>query len=432
MRHWNSHWVIEICLAFLLVLSVSSLKAGINEAIAKDFFVAVTNGNDKYPGTQEKPFLTLEQGASILSPGDTLYVRGGTYQRTHYMWEPPSGISWKIPTTIMAYQKEKVVVKPLSGYSVFEFREKSQYIIMDGFIMDATGGHDGIRMGTGGHHIRIANSEIKNAPHQGLLTSNGTFHELLKLSIHHNGLTSNTPGQSHGIYMSGSNNLIENCDIFENGSWGVHIYSTNYKPSYNIVRSNRVFNNNRTNAGGPGIGVHVGTNNLVYNNLVWGNRDGIMVDLGSSNSKIYNNTVYSNDRYGIWVGPRGKDSLVKNNIIYNSNTSFGLLISNGSGNSIISNNLIIAKNPISSLDPNAILTGNLLGKGYDPKFQDPVNHDFRLTPGSSAIGSGLVIDEVKTDFDGVSRNMGGPFDIGSYAFGASLAPPTNLVIISEK
>ena len=42
------------------------------------FFVA-PDGNDSNPGTKEEPFLTIKHGTEQLTPGDTLYLRGGVY-----------------------------------------------------------------------------------------------------------------------------------------------------------------------------------------------------------------------------------------------------------------------------------------------------------------------------------------------------------------
>lgn len=164
MSFSSNQWLIKLCLVCVLVMS------GSFEAMATMYFVAASNGNDGNRGTLESPFLTLENGLTVLSPGDTLYVRGGTYRRTHYRWAPPSGISWEEPVTIMAYQNEKVIIKPKPGATVFSFKDGSHHIIMDGFTIDAEGGHDGIRMGQGGHHMRILNGEVKNAPHQGIQT----------------------------------------------------------------------------------------------------------------------------------------------------------------------------------------------------------------------------------------------------------------------
>ena len=45
---------------------------------AAEFFVAPT-GNDKDPGTLEKPFATVQRAQAAVVPGDTVYLRGGTY-----------------------------------------------------------------------------------------------------------------------------------------------------------------------------------------------------------------------------------------------------------------------------------------------------------------------------------------------------------------
>src|SRR4051794_20353357 len=50
-------------------------------AAAGEFFVAPT-GDDKAPGTLEKPFATIQRAQAAAAPGDTVYVRGGTYAMT--------------------------------------------------------------------------------------------------------------------------------------------------------------------------------------------------------------------------------------------------------------------------------------------------------------------------------------------------------------
>ena len=46
---------------------------------AREYFVSNT-GNDKWPGTKEKPFKTINAAAARVLPGDVVTVRGGTYR----------------------------------------------------------------------------------------------------------------------------------------------------------------------------------------------------------------------------------------------------------------------------------------------------------------------------------------------------------------
>ena len=45
---------------------------------ATTYYVA-TNGNDSNPGTITQPWATWNYGFNHISPGDILYIRGGTY-----------------------------------------------------------------------------------------------------------------------------------------------------------------------------------------------------------------------------------------------------------------------------------------------------------------------------------------------------------------
>ena len=59
------------------------------------YYVATT-GNDSNAGTIAEPFATWEKGASVLTAGDTLYIRGGTYTNTRAsiyqcLWNTLSG-----------------------------------------------------------------------------------------------------------------------------------------------------------------------------------------------------------------------------------------------------------------------------------------------------------------------------------------------------
>ena len=49
-------------------------------ARGKAYYVA-TDGSDENPGTQARPFATLQKAADAVRPGDACVVRGGTYRQ---------------------------------------------------------------------------------------------------------------------------------------------------------------------------------------------------------------------------------------------------------------------------------------------------------------------------------------------------------------
>jgi len=61
--------------AFLAIFLISG------SAMATDYYVSVS-GADTQPGTLAQPWRTIQKAANTLQPGDTVYVRGGTYART--------------------------------------------------------------------------------------------------------------------------------------------------------------------------------------------------------------------------------------------------------------------------------------------------------------------------------------------------------------
>src|SRR3954449_258081 len=58
---------------FGLLRLVTAAHAG-----AAEFFVSPT-GSDNDPGTLERPFATVQRAQEAAAPGDTVFLRGGTY-----------------------------------------------------------------------------------------------------------------------------------------------------------------------------------------------------------------------------------------------------------------------------------------------------------------------------------------------------------------
>ena len=231
---------------FLLCALVFFL--GTSTAQAATYYVATT-GNDSNPGTLSQPFRTMRQGVSVLRPGDTTYVRVGTYFEsfdTNY-FTFPSGTSWTSAVTLAVYPGETVTMNGTFNFGAVP----NQYIIIDGLIIDAiNGGSDGVSINQGSHHIRLQNCEIKNTHLNGVGlwwgNNNGLssdYNEIMNCKIHHIGRSSGSvfPDQSpvtdvgHGIDMTTSNNIIRGNHLYDNGEYRFHLYNGTVLPATSII-----------------------------------------------------------------------------------------------------------------------------------------------------------------------------------------------------
>ncbi len=180
------------------------VAAGVN-LYAAEFFVAPT-GDDTNPGTLEKPFATIQHAQVAVSPGDTVYIRGGTYMmkenqiaRKERIWASvtfldKSGTPEK-RINYWAYEKERPVfdfsqVKPV-GMRIDAFHVTGSWLHLKG--LEVIGAQVTIK----GHTQSIC------------FANNGSHNIYEMLSMH--------DGQAIGIYtVRGSDNLFLNCDAYRN------------------------------------------------------------------------------------------------------------------------------------------------------------------------------------------------------------------------
>jgi parallel beta-helix repeat protein len=387
-------------------------------AQAATYYVA-TNGSDANPfGTLQQPFRTIVKGISVLKPGDTTFVREGTYKESIDTFRTifPSGTSWNSAVTLAAYPGEKVTLVGTIGFNV-----PASYIIVSGLIIDANNGEQGFTIQNGAHHIRLQNSEVKNTSMQGIAISwandglsSSDYNEILNCTVHHIASYGGAGfpdqpfgyGRGHGIYMTTSHNIIRGNTFYDVGEYSIHQWnSPPHFANNNIIEGNRVTRSghNTTRYGSVccgGITVNSGNGTIVRNNVVYGNEiNGIEIGYTCTNCKAYNNTTYNNPGMNIRSSDGGSGIEIRNNIAYPKG------IYSGTG-TVSSNNLTT-----------------------NPNFVNAAGNDFHLLSSSPAINTGMTLSAVTTDFDGNPRPQGSGYDIGAFEYGSlTPAPPRNLTV----
>jgi hypothetical protein len=169
------------------------------------YFVA-PNGNDSNAGIINKPFMTLRRAQDAVSPGDTVYIRGGKYLMSDSLIMSYSGVYAHVTDikksgtpgkyiNYWAYPGERPVfdyayIKP-ANFRVSAFWVTASWIHFKGF--EVTG-------------VQVT---IKTHTQSECFSNNGSNNIYEMLSMH--------DGKAIGFYLrTGSDNLILNCDAYRN------------------------------------------------------------------------------------------------------------------------------------------------------------------------------------------------------------------------
>jgi len=204
-------------LGLFLCLSVLILFDTV--ASAKTYYVAV-NGSDSNPGTFGKPFVTINKGAGLLVAGDTLYIRGGTYNQTVSV-ENSGTASASI--TVMGYMGETAIIDGQHTLPTSDW----------GDLFNVTG-----------NYVTIRELQVKNSNWMGLVLS-GQHARAINIKAHLN--------KENGILVSGDYGRVENCEVWwncksneygknERGNWASGLSAARH-PQHALLRRNRVWNN---------------------------------------------------------------------------------------------------------------------------------------------------------------------------------------------
>jgi parallel beta-helix repeat protein len=284
-------------LLILVILSFLIIPIVINGNVVSDsqtYYVSLS-GSDSNSGSLNNPWETIQHAADSVNIGDTVIVKEGDYRNQGRIYLTKSGSEG----SLINFQSEGNV--KTRGFSIFNVvsSETVDYNKIKGFEIYAQG--DEHLQGTGifvvGSNNIIEENEIKEADFQGIYIY-GDSYSSTKNIIRKNNITgcgkkTFDQGQGIFIYNSGSNgNIIENNEVHNNNYEGISIFES----SNNLVRKNKVYQNN---AGGIHMGMDLASGNVVENN------------------EVYENSQKIDDTFGIDLLRVGENNIVRYNLVHN-------------------------------------------------------------------------------------------------------------------
>jgi len=422
----------QFCETSRIIFGILIWMFSYSYAHAGTYFYVAPTGNDLSNGSISQPFATITQAARVAQPGDTIYVRGGTYILSARQYIGRSGSS---------------------GNRINLFSYSGESPIIDGGSLTNPG--DSCIYLDGASWWDINGLEIKNCPYHGIQLRNAASNNIVEhLVSHRNGRLGDF---GDGINVAGAgvaNNLVLNNDCHHNGgpnsvggADGIGVKDT--QAVGNIVRGNRVWRNSD-----DGIDLWNAANVLVENNWSWengyndnlqptgGNGEGFKLGgagTGDGAHTIRENVAWGNYAQGFANNRADLPMTVFNNTAFNNgsdNFDFAYAVAH-----IIKNNLSVNANSV-SISSVAVHSNNSWELPVTVNSLDFVTLDFTANTGARQSGGSLPVSsflQLVSNSDLIDKGVnvgiayiGAAPDLGAYEY-VSASPgipqaPSNLVV----
>ncbi|WP_442484625.1 right-handed parallel beta-helix repeat-containing protein [Aeoliella sp. SH292] len=304
--------------------SLVALALLVSSAIGRDLVVDPL-GNDANAGTAASPWRTLQHAANEVAAGDRVTVRAGSYA------------GFNLTTSGSAEAPIEFVGSPGAIISSTNPQtndginlEGASHIVIDGF---KVGGMPRAGVRTVGpwvngqqafaQFVTIRNVTSHDNGKWGILT--GFVNDLLI----ENNRTSGSIDE-HGIYVSNSGDrpVIRNNEIWGNRANGIHINADKFSGLDGVIEEAVV------------------SGNVIYDNGLGGG-SGINLD-GVRDSLIENNLIYNSHSSGISLyqidgaGPSTGNVIIGNTVVQASDGRWALNMKNGAANTTVANNIFLS------------------------------------------------------------------------------------------
>ena len=411
------------------VAACSMLAFGAN---ATTYYVAPPPAGSNFNlGTLAQPWATLQHAANQVGPGDVVEVRTGNYAGMNLT----SGGAAGLPITFRAFAGESPVIDaPAASPSVGINIETASHVVIEGFRLVATGNY-GIRI-IDSDDVQVRNNRIDGMTQSGVLASSAD-----DVVIEDNHITASVINAGVLYLGSGDRLVVRRNELLNNHGGIVLIADAKFGPPGlirdAIIEANRIrIVNGSLVSAIAFIGVQDSTvkNNLAYNVP----RFGILLwkDVASGSSTgnlIVNNTIVLLDigRFAIYALEASTGTTIRNNVLYNANTSAttgSISMSSDSFPGTSSNrNVVVDRFEITTPQGDTMYSlanwRTQTGQDFNSLLGNPVTlfvslatGNFRLPAGSPAIDAGEARNDVLLDVEGLPRPAFAGWDIGAYEF----------------
>ncbi len=194
-----------------ITVSVSLLAVNCAVAFSQPYYVATT-GSDSNTGTLSSPFRTIAKAVSVVSAGETVYVRGGTYSLTATVTLSKNGTENAL-ISLFAYPGE---------IPVLDFSEQS-----------LSSGNRGVALTGSYWHVR--GISITGAGDNGMIISGGSHNLIEMCNFYRN--------RDTGLQLDNgaSDNTVRNCDSYCNADPPDYGDADGFAPKLTVGSGNHFF-----------------------------------------------------------------------------------------------------------------------------------------------------------------------------------------------
>lgn len=412
------------------------------------YYVDAINGSNANPGTEARPWQTIQKAHGTLLPGQTVLVRAGTYtSATNYAVVAinRSGAEGA-PITYRNYPGERPLIRTTKGVNNhgIEVRDAA-WIVIDGFEIEGHVGQVSYEEAQQQNQLALAYSKLTPPKYIGaIVDSNGisiagkTVNKTHHITVRNN-IVHDTPGgginANYADYVTIENNRVYGTSAYSPyGTSGISFlapYNLDSNTSiYKLVAMNNTVSDAKNlfpcNCFGfrqptDGNGIIIDSFNkhgytgrtLVANNVVFNNGGRGIHALNTSYGDVFNNTTYQNSQIAITgdgeiTMQRSRFMRIWNNIMV-ARPDRPANVTTQSTDVDFSHNIVFGGNRWSDT-PGSV--NNRLGT--DPRFVATTgDYRFQLAADSPAVDTAFASGVPAADGQGAPRPRGAGADVGA-------------------